>query len=171
MKLTIAQLRAAGVSDKQILDALAEAQAQQLEKEREQSKIRSRNYRERHRVTEITRDDRDERDGSSPLSFLEVSKERKKEADRKQKPATGHRLPSDWQPKQREIEEGHRLGFTDADITRKAGEMRTWAGANANRAIARKADWDLTFLGWLRREAERKGPRKPQWRSGIEGVI
>ena len=85
MKLTIAQLRAAGVSDKQILDALAEADAEQRERNRQQSKIRSQNYRNRVTqitqktrdakkteqdqctVTEITRDVRDVREGVSPL--------------------------------------------------------------------------------------------------------
>ena len=36
-----------------------------------------------------------------------------------------------------------------------AEDMRLWAGANANRQVARKADWSLTFKGWMRREAKR----------------
>ena len=72
--ITIATLRAAGLSDTEILRIIELDQNERLAKEREQSKVRSRNYRERHRdhqdrVTEITRDARDERDAVSLSSF------------------------------------------------------------------------------------------------------
>jgi hypothetical protein len=107
----------------------------------------------------------------SALSFSSLEEERKKESGHpKNGRSTGHRLPLDWQPQQREIEEAHRLGFTEQEVGGIAQEMRIWAGANANRAVARKADWDLTFLGWVRRSADKRPP-KPKWRSGIEGVL
>lgn len=70
----------------------------------------------------------------------------------------GHPLPDSFEPN-----EGHyavaeqlrgRRKFADECCT----EMREWAKANGNRAITRKADWDMTLLTWIRRTA-RAGPR------------
>jgi hypothetical protein len=54
------------------------------------------------------------------------------------------------------------------EIQEEADAMREWAKANANRSIARKADWDETFGGFLRRLAKEKkekegmnGPPRP----------
>lgn len=71
----------------------------------------------------------------------------------------GHRLPADWMPKPEATEYGAARGLTAAQVADEAEAMRDWALSNANRGVARKADWDRTFLGWLRRAAAKPQPR------------
>src|ERR1700723_3718914 len=49
------------------------------------------------------------------------------------------------------------LNLTDSQIDDMAEDMRLWAGANANRQIARKANWSMAFKSWMRREAAKQG--------------
>ena len=65
------------------------------------------------------------------------------------------KLPDDWQPSNKDREYGRMLLFTDREIDGMAEDMRLWAGANANRQIARKSNWSMAFKGWMRREATR----------------
>ena len=80
MRLSIAQLRAAGLTDNQILRLVEEAEAERRERER----IKKRNQRARPR---------DGGDGGD-TSFL--SKEVRKKKKEVKKETT---LPDDWQPK------------------------------------------------------------------------
>ena len=76
--------------------------------------------------------------------------------------SSGRRLPDDWSPKPEAFEYAAERTLTAEETRQCAAEMREWAHANANRPVARKADWDLTFLGFVRRFAEKKaraGPR------------
>ena len=66
MRISIDRLRAAGVSDKQILDAIAEGEADQ----REKARIRQRNHRARNAVTRDVRDTTYTNTSSSEESFL-----------------------------------------------------------------------------------------------------
>lgn len=94
MKLSIAHLRAAGIGDKLILDAIAEVEAEQ----REKARIRQRNHRSRNGSNGDTRDMRDMRDTNI--------EERKKEEEgskfiarknaRTKKPMIP--LPENWHP-------------------------------------------------------------------------
>lgn len=65
----------------------------------------------------------------------------------------GSTLPEDWKPCDKHYEEAVKLNLGKAAVDQMADDMRTWAIANANRAVARKADWDATFRNWLRRNA------------------
>lgn len=78
------------------------------------------------------------------LHSLSSSKERK---ERK----SGIPLPEDWKPSEGDIATGNSLGHSNGAILNMAEEMRLWARANSNRAVARKADWSATFRGWMRR--------------------
>jgi uncharacterized protein YdaU (DUF1376 family) len=69
--------------------------------------------------------------------------------------ARGRSLPEDWAPNDKHRAEAEKLGREPEWLAKQAEAMRTWAHSNRNRAVARKADWDLTFLGWIRREHER----------------
>ena len=88
--------------------------------------------------------------------------------DERERPKSrGRALPDSWAPNDKHRAEAEVLG-RDADwLARQAESMRTWALSNRNRAVARKADWDLTFLGWLRREHEKNPPQQsrapPSW--------
>jgi hypothetical protein len=68
--------------------------------------------------------------------------------------AQGTTLPDNWTPSQADEAYGQELGLTREQIADHAEDMRLWAGANANRAVARKADWSATFKKWMRREAK-----------------
>src|SRR5580693_2477174 len=71
---------------------------------------------------------------------------------------TGHALARNWQPSIEDRYYGRiRLGLSDAAIEDMAEDMRLWAGANANRQIARKSNWSMAFKGWMRREAAKQG--------------
>jgi uncharacterized protein YdaU (DUF1376 family) len=90
---------------------------------------------------------------SSSSSLIEDSESRK---ERKRESGRGTVLPSDWQPSAILIDYGKMQGLDDSEIMAAAETMRLWARANANRAVGKKADWDATFQGWLRRDADRK---------------
>ncbi len=76
----------------------------------------------------------------------------------------GTSLPEDWQPSDDLFAYGRTLGLTDPQSREILENMRLWARANCNRAIARKADWTSTMQGALRRDAskyrQRAGPRQ-----------
>jgi uncharacterized protein YdaU (DUF1376 family) len=74
---------------------------------------------------------------------------------------SGACLPPDWQPDTDLIAYGLKLGLTTEQVEASAVEMKGWAAANRNRAIARKADWSQAFQGWLRRDAEKLKRRAP----------
>jgi hypothetical protein len=88
------------------------------------------------------------------LSKEESKKERKKEGVSNR----GERLSADWQPNFAHYAEAAKSGQSAAWVDRLADDMRVWAEANANRQIARKANWDQTFTGWLRREIRKLSP-------------
>lgn len=122
---------------------------------------------------------------SALSSSLEVNKERKRLSERgvatqktepreakpekppapktppaaKPKRDTGTKLPTDWRPKNHHLERAKALGKSRNWLLAEAEEMRNWALANANRSVARKADWDLTFTTWITRAAGRPAPR------------
>lgn len=73
----------------------------------------------------------------------------------KRESSRGTMLPDDWKPAPKHFTQGTELGLAPQDVERMAEDMRIWANANSNRAIARKKDWDLTFTGWLRRDAQK----------------
>jgi hypothetical protein len=64
----------------------------------------------------------------------------------------GKCLPADWSPNETHYAEGQLRAHSRQTIDSFATDMRLWADANSNRAVARKANWDLTFLGWIRRQ-------------------
>ncbi len=99
----------------------------------------------------------------STLSFLrEDSKKEdsKKEDSKKERNSCGTRLPEDWKPHPSHYDTGAGRGLSRAQVDSHAEDMRLWAQANANRQVARKADWDKTFAGWLRRAAPTKTTEK-----------
>ena len=80
--------------------------------------------------------------------------------------AKGQSLEMTWSPSRGDMEYGEALGLTEKNIMQCAEDMRLWAGANRNRPVAKKADWGMTFKGWLRREAGRKQQRNGGMREG-----
>lgn len=101
------------------------------------------------------------RDAVKAISFLrEVTKEEEKKeiADERDGDVTpsrnvtrGTKIPVDWKPSQKVIDYGLSLGYAESQISEQMEGLRDWALANSNRAVARKADWELTATSWLRR--------------------
>jgi hypothetical protein len=83
----------------------------------------------------------------------------------------GHRLPDDWQPKPRHFEAAAMRGQGAEFVHRCAEAMRKWAGANSNRPVTRKADWDLAFGGWIDREIEKMAARAPPGQASRNGKL
>jgi hypothetical protein len=80
-------------------------------------------------------------------------------AEQKKETRKGSALPADWTPLEGHFEKAQAKGFSRQFVSDQADAMREWANANRNRAVARKADWNLTFDGWLRREMEKPRPK------------
>lgn len=58
--------------------------------------------------------------------------------------------PADWQPKDIHQAIANQLGFSKVWMFEQAERMRSWSVANANRAIARKSNWDQAFNNWMK---------------------
>lgn len=83
----------------------------------------------------------------------------------------GKSLPDSWSVSTSDVDYGLVLGLTEDEIQSVADDMRLWAGANSNRAVARKADWSLTFKSWLRREAAKVKTAKGKANSNGRGAF
>jgi hypothetical protein len=57
--------------------------------------------------------------------------------------------PPDWKPNESHYAKAAELNIPKAAVDAKAEDMRIWAGSTG----ALKLDWDLTFHGFLRRDA------------------
>ncbi len=80
----------------------------------------------------------------------------------------GQLLPANWQPADHDRHYGLRLGLTNDQVDACAEDMRLWAGANAHREIARKANWSMAFKGWMRREAVKIRRGRSQSPNGVD---
>ncbi|MDE2099588.1 MAG: hypothetical protein KGL39_20215 [Patescibacteria group bacterium] len=150
---------------------------------------RARKYRARkqnqsgmagHVAYETSRDasrqtSRDERDGAlnnlTSLSEVVVeSKEETKKEDRtevvegrKSKRRTLVPLPADWQPSAMHHAAAKRLNLAFGVVEAKFEDMKIWAHSND----IRKANWDMTFHGFLRRVAAEGSKNGGENGSGI----
>jgi hypothetical protein len=160
--ITVATLRAAGLSDSAIVKVLEIEQKERNAARREQNRINKQNQRARQHVSA---DVADCADTVNALS-LEVSKkesfseERKK--DSKKDIARGSFCPSDFQATEGHYRLGEALSLSHQQVDDTARAMVEWSVSNRNRAVARKADWSLTFNGWLRRNSSAKQTADPQ---------
>jgi len=79
-------------------------------------------------------------------------------------------LSADWKPNEGHYSKASELKIPKAAVDAKAEDMRIWAGSTG----ALKLDWDLTFHGFLRRDAPKLavrgsqsaatiGPKSPSW--------
>lgn len=88
-------------------------------------------------------------------STLKDSKTQKVKKVRAESKSKGEVVPDDWKPKPTHYEAGLNLGYSRDVINGFAEKMRRWSIANANRAVARKSNWDAAFHNWLADRAER----------------
>ena len=128
MRLTIAQLRAAGISDKQIVDALAEADAERREKER----IKKRNQRARPQSPQDSGDGGDTHIDTSTSRDIERKKSKKS-------------ISPDWKPTDADRDYARAKGWPDARIETEAERFRIHYLANAKAWT----DWHLVWCKWV----------------------
>src|SRR6516162_9404708 len=100
-----------------------------------------------------------------------VKRRRSGAANNKRRVSRGTALAGDWTPSQAEIIYGINLGFEEFEILGFAEDMRLWALSNSHRAVARKANWSTTFMGWLRREAAKRNPIRRLGGRSITNVV
>jgi hypothetical protein len=177
MKLSIASLRAAGVTADMIVVAMEFEQAASDDKRRAATRERTRRWRSRdvgdardtsdasqasHGVTyeqnqglaSVTGAEHDN-NGSYIERKKDISPIRKKERSK----SLGvlkrikHLLPVDWEPSESLLSYGEAQGLSRAQVLKTIENLRLWAKANA----VLKADWDATAQGFFRRDADKLG--------------
>lgn len=93
----------------------------------------------------------------------------------KPKRSSGTALPQDWSPSEDLFAYGSSLGLSRGQSAEILERMRLWALSNRNRAVARKADWNLTAMGFLRRDAPqfaaRAGPSRASPGGGFARLL
>lgn len=96
--------------------------------------------------------------GSKEDTTEKEGKKEKKVSTRRKSSVT---LRDDWRPSDSHFAAAAVMNIPAAKVLIKADDMRIWAKAND----ARKADWDATFHGFLRRDADKLSvgpPASPQ---------
>jgi hypothetical protein len=145
--ITIATLRAAGLTEAQVLRVIEIEQRERIEQKREAAKVRARNYRARHAserdVTLLRRDARDARDATtykdtSLLPSLE-KKERKKERKKV------HALSAQWVLTEADRNFAATRNWPQARIDSEEQRFRDYWLANGKA----KADWAATWRNWV----------------------
>ncbi len=96
----------------------------------------------------------------SYLPSLESKDKEERKEERKKGRGVGKPIPEDWSPNQDHLAAGTALGFSPTQVSEQAEDMRLWAQSNVHRAVARKSDWDKTFMGWLRRNRPKASDAK-----------
>jgi hypothetical protein len=93
-----------------------------------------------------------QRNDETALTLKEVNKKEKKVR------ATKHPLPAEWKPNEKHFAAAEEMKIPEAAVLSKAEDLRIWAGSTG----ALKADWDLTFHGFLRRDAPKLAVSTPK---------
>lgn len=88
------------------------------------------------------------------------------EGPQAEKRKSGTCLPEDWSPPEELFSYGSGLGLNRQQTASILEDMRIWAVANRNRAVARKADWNLTAKGFIRRDVAKFNARAGPSRGG-----
>jgi hypothetical protein len=168
-------LRARGVSDTDILDAITAGQVAPIstvtpDERAARRAARNARYYDTKRLKASEQDVSDacktgEKEGPphplKKITNLPPSVPSEPQTPRGSR-SSGSRLPEEFDLTPELIARGGEHGLTEAQCQECLDEMREWAWGNSNRPVARKADWSLTLQGWFRRKAKdlaRAGPR------------
>src|SRR5262245_12476215 len=165
MKLTIAHLRAAGMTDSQIVKVVEEAQVEQREKDR----IRQRNHRARHAsharhsdkpISEQKQHPRhsDMRDINPPLNNPPLTAQEKPKKVSPSLSARKTKLAADWQLADKDFWYAKSKGWTDTRIAEQADRFRDHALANGRLQL----DWAAAWRNWVNSPYQRPGGGRPQ---------
>lgn len=107
--------------------------------------------------------------GGSPETPLTLTSSTQKDSIEEEKKVRARKaksaeLPVDWQPTESHFAKAAELGVSREAVLSKAEDMRLWARSTG----ARKVDWDATFHGFIRRDADKlrassNGKTKPSF--------
>ena len=139
MKLSIAHMRAAGLTAEQILKVIEEADAERRTRER----IKKQNQRARPPCPRDTRDGGDNRDRhiyKSSTSFLSSEKEEKEE--KKERKIS---IPVNWKPTDADREYAKGKGWSDQQVDQEAERFHNHYLANGE---PRKS-WPASWRKWV----------------------
>lgn len=156
--ITIATLKAAGLSAEQIVAVLETDENTRIAARRVQNRVNQQNYRKR--VSADDADRADGADGDSALSYLLPSESQEKPKEVKKERAKrdrGHVCPDDFEPSEVHFEAGSKQNVSRPRVVACCEAMKSWSKSNSHRAVARKVDWNAALFGWMSREAERMG--------------
>lgn len=119
------------------------------ERRREYDRNRKRDERERLRMSGGNPVD----SGGSPKTALTLSSSHKESIEKKEKKVRARKIscPPDWEPNANHFAKADELRIPRSAVLSKAEDMRLWAQSTG----AVKVDWDATFHGFLRRDAEK----------------
>ncbi len=136
MTITIETLRAAGLSDAEILRVIEIEQAERLKNTREANRLRQQRYRAR--VTDVTRDQRDQRDkrdGHIDTSSLDTQNKKVRKVS----------ISPDWKPTDADRDYAKAKGWSDSRIDTEAERFHNHYLANGE---ARKS-WRASWCKWV----------------------
>jgi hypothetical protein len=88
-------------------------------------------------------------------------------AEKKGGKISGSLCPDDFRPSREHYAAGSELGLTPSEVDNICSRMHDWSHANANRDVAKKADWSLTLFNFIR--TNNSNAKKP--RGTIRGGI
>jgi len=152
--ITIATLRAAGLTEAQVLRVIEIEQRERIEQKREAAKVRARNYRARHAserdVTLLRRDARDARDATYKDTSLLPSLEKK---ERKKGRKKVHALSAQWVLTEADRNFAATRNWPQARIESEGERFRDYWLANGKT----KADWAATWRNWVRSPIQNGG--------------
>lgn len=160
---TIRGMRAAGVSDRQIIDTVLAMEEERLAKGRARTAKHRNNNRNGDvtHVTDVTSPDK-EKSPTPPKEINPLPPSPPKGGSSPTNRAT--RISPDWQPSAENITAAVAEGFTETEAHREGAKFRDYWLAKAGKDGA-KLDWSATWRNWVRRSAEQLG-KSPQAVSG-----
>jgi hypothetical protein len=149
-------LRAAGISDRQILDALEIEQTERIARRREQNRINKQNQRSRQQLVADGADGADgaDKNGSFFLTSSLDSEIHKKEGSKKDRVARARKLPlsDDWcsQDEHSAYVRKEHPEFSKTQVAQTVDDasdtMRHWARAGGHK----RADWNAQLYVFLK---------------------
>lgn len=150
----VARLIAAGTPPELAAQTVTEAfvAGAEVRRQSSDSALEKRRAYDRERMRkkrEVVRQSADSAD--SPQEALTLKK------DNKRVRVPKHPCPPDWKPNDDHYRKAGELNIPRSAVDAKAEDMRIWAGSTG----ATKVDWDLTFHGFLRRDAPKLAVGQP----------
>lgn len=161
-------MRAAGIPDDKIVDALIALAEERLANGRARQAKHRENKRNACNVTDVTRVSK-KRNSPTPPKEKNNTPPEETSYEVPSLPPTGgptpakrgSRLPDDWKIPPGTGETAQEVGLSEADVRAEAAKFRDyWVSKPGQGGV--KLDWTATWRNWLRKAAENKRPVQRQ---------